>query len=39
MGVAVLKKALVKATSNVGDVFQPEFEGHLVSLEGNFKCA
>jgi hypothetical protein len=29
----------VKPTSNVGDVFQQEFEGHLLSLEGNLKCA
>ena len=45
MGVAVVRKVLapgvfdVKPTSNVGDVFQPEFEGKIVSLEGNWKCA
>lgn len=41
----MLRKVLVKAvfdvkpTSNVGDVFQPEFEGNILSLEGNLKCA
>jgi len=45
MGVAVLRKALVKAVfdvkpiSNVGNVFQPEIEGNILSLEGNLKCA
>jgi len=45
MGIAVLRKVLVKAvfdvkpSSNVGDVFQPEFEGNILSLEGHLKCA
>jgi len=29
----------VKPTSNVGDVFQPEFDGNILSAEGNRKCA
>ena len=45
MGIAVLRKVLVKAvfdvkpTSNVGNIFQPEFEDNILSLEGNLKCA
>jgi hypothetical protein len=43
MGIAVLRKVLVKAgfdvkpTSSVGGVFQPEFEGNILSLESNLK--
>jgi hypothetical protein len=36
MGVAVFD---VKPISNVGNVFKPEFEGNILSLEGNLKCA